>query len=63
MPFEIVTMEHKGLLFKIVTVEHKWLPSKIVTMKEIGLGIIIFLLGFLNLERLFLNCRTNSGKK
>ena len=56
-------MEHKGLLFKIVIVEHKWLPSKIVTMKEIGLGIIIFLLGFLNLERLFLNCRTNSGKK
>ena len=41
----------------------KWLPSKIVTMKEIGLEIIFFLLGFLNLEKIFLNCRTNSEKK
>ena len=56
-------MEHKGFLFEIVTVEHKGLPSKIITMKEIELGIIFFLLGFLNLEKPFLNCRTKSGKK
>ena len=41
----------------------KWLPSKIVTVNEIELEIIFFLLGFLNLEKLFLNCRTNSEKK
>ena len=61
--FEIVTMKQKDLLFEIVTVEHKGLPSEFVTVKEIGLGIIFFLLGFLNLEKLFLNCRANSGKK
>ena len=63
MPFEIISVEHKGLLFEIVTVERKGLPSKIVTMKEIGLRIIFFLLGFLNLEKLFLYCKTNSRKK
>ena len=63
MQFEIVTVEYKGLLFEIVTVEHKRLPSEIVIVKEIRLGIIFFLLGFLNLEKLFLNCRANSGKK
>ena len=62
MPFEIVTVERKGLLFEVVTVEHKGLLSEIVTVKEIGLEIIFFLLGFLNLEKLFLNCRTNLGK-
>ena len=69
-------MEHKELLFEIVTVEHKGLPSKIVTVKEIGLRIskivimkeirlriIFFLLGFLNLEKQILNCRTNLGKE
>ena len=68
-------MEQKGLLFEIVTVKHKRLLSEIVIVKEIGLGIskivivkeirlgiIFFLLGFLNLEKLFLNCGTNSGK-
>ena len=47
VPFEIVTVEYKGLLFKIVIVEHK------------GLVIIFFLLVFLNLRKLILNCRTN----
>ena len=69
-------MEHKELLLEIVTVEHKGLPSKIVTVKEIGLGIskivimkeirlriIFFLLGILNLEKKFFNCRKNLGKK
>ena len=55
-------MEHKGLLFKIVTMEHKGLPSKIVTVEHKRLGII-FLLVFLNLRKLILNCRTNSGKR
>ena len=68
MPIEIVTMEHRELLFEIVTVERKGLLFEIVTVKEIGLriskivivkearlGIIFFLLGFLNLEKLFLN--------
>ena len=41
--FKIVTVEHKGLLFKIVTVKHKGLPSKIVTVEQKGLGIIFFL--------------------
>ena len=41
---------------------YKRLLSEIVTVKEIGLEIIFFLLGFLNLEKLFLNYRTNSGK-
>ena len=63
MQFEIVTVEYKGLLFEIVTVEHKRLPSEIVTVKEIGLRIIFFLLGFLNLEKLFLNYMTNLRKK
>ena len=63
MPFEIVTMEHKRLLFKIVTVEHKMLPSKIVTMEHKWLEIIFFLLVFLNLRKLILNCRTNSRKR
>ena len=63
MPFEIVTVEHKGLLFKIVTVEHKGLPSKIVTVEHKWLGIIFFLLVFLNLRKLILNCRTNSRKR
>ena len=63
MQFEIVTVEYKGLLFEIVIVEHKRLPSEIVIVKEIGLGIIFFLLGFLNLEKLFLNYMTNSRKK
>ena len=56
-------MEHKRLLFKIVTVEHKMLPSKIVTMEHKWLEIIFFLLVFLNLRKLILNCRTNSGKR
>ena len=56
-------MKHKGLLFKIVTIEHKGLPSKIVTVEHIGLGIIFFLLVFLNLRKLILNCRTNSRKR
>ena len=69
-------MEHKELLFEIVTMEHKGLPSEIVIVKEIGLGIskivivkeirlgiIFFLLGFLNLEKIFLNYRKNSKKK
>ena len=62
MPFEIVTVKHKGLLFKIVIVEHKGLPSKIVIVEHKGLGIIFFLLVFLNLRKLILNCKTNSGK-
>ena len=62
MLFEIVTVEQKGLLFEIVTVKHKRLLSEIVIVKEIGSGIIFFLLGFLNLEKLFLNYGTNSGK-
>ena len=60
VPFEIVIVEHKGLLFKIVTVEHKGLPSKIVAVEDKGLVIIFFLLVFLNLRKLILNCRTNS---
>ena len=61
--FEIVTVERKGLLFEIVTVKEIGLRIfKIVIVKEVRLGIIFFLLGFLNLEKLFLNCRTNSGK-
>ena len=60
VPFEIVIVEHKGLLFKIVTVEHKELPSKIVAVEDKGLVIIFFLLVFLNLRKLILNCRTNS---
>ena len=60
VPFEIVTVEYKGLLFKIVTVEHKGLPSKFVTVEHKGLVIIFFLLVFLNLRKLILNCRTNS---
>ena len=63
VPFEIVTVEYKGLLFKIVTVEHKDLPSKIVTLKHKGLRIILFLLLFLHLRKLILNCRTTSGKR
>ena len=51
LPFEIVIVEHKELLFKIVTMEHK------------GLRIILFLLVFLNLRKLILNCSTNLGKK
>ena len=54
--------EVKELLFEIVTVEQKGLLFEIVTVKEIGSGIIFFLLGFLNLEKLFLNRETNSGK-
>ena len=60
VPFEIVTVEHKELLFKIVTVEHKGLPSKFVTVEHKGLVIIFFLLVFLNLRKVILNCRTNS---
>ena len=60
VPFEIVIVEHKGLLFKIVNVEHKGLPSKIVAVEDKGLVIIFFLLVFLNLRKLILNCRTNS---
>ena len=56
-------MEHIGLLFKIVTVEHKGLPFKIVIVEHKWLGIIFFLLVFLNLRKLILNCRTNSGKR
>ena len=56
-------MKHKGLLFKIVIVEHKGLPSKIVIVEHKGLGIIFFLLVSLNLRKLILNCKTNSGKK
>ena len=56
-------MEHKRLLFKIVTMKHKGLPSKIVIMEHKGLGIIFFLLVFLNLRKLILNCRTNLGKR
>ena len=56
-------MEHKELLLKIVTIEHKGLPSKIVAMEHKGLGIIFFLLIFLNLRKFILNCKTNSGKK
>ena len=56
-------MEHKGLLFKIVTVEHKRLPSKIITVEHKGLGVIFFLLVCLNLRKLILNYRTNSGKR
>ena len=56
-------MKYKELLFKIVTVEHKGLPSKIVTVEHKGLGIIFFLLVFLNLRKLILNCRTNSKKR
>ena len=63
MPFEIVTVEHNGLLFKIVTMKHKGFPSKIVTMEHKELGIIFFLLVFLNLRKLILNCRTNSIKR
>ena len=63
MPFEIVTVEHIGLPFEIVTVEHKGLPSKIVIVEHKWLGIIFFLLVFLNLRKLILNCRTNSGKR
>ena len=60
VPFEIVTVEDKELLFKIVTMEHKGLPSKFVTVEHKGLVIIFFLLVFLNLRKLILNCRTNS---
>ena len=63
MSFEIVTREHKGSLFKIVTIEHKGLPSKIITMEHKGLGIIFFLLVFLNLRKLIFNCRKNSRKR
>ena len=56
-------MKHKGLLFEIVTMKHKELLSKIVTMPEIRLRIIFFLLVFLILGKLILNCRTNLGKK
>ena len=63
MLFEIVTVEHKRLLFKIVTVEHKGLPFKIVIVEHKWLGIIFFLLVFLNLRKLILNCRKNSGKR
>ena len=63
MSFEIVTIKHKGLPVETVTVEHKELLSKIVTMKEIRLRIIFFLLVFLILGKLFLNCRTNSRKR
>ena len=61
--FEIVTMEHKRLLFEIVIVEHKGLPFKIVTVEHKKLRIIFFLLVFLNLGKLILNCRTNSRKR
>ena len=60
VPFEIVTVEDKELLFKIVTMEHKGLPSKFVTVEHKGLVIIFFLLVFLNLRKVILNCRTNS---
>ena len=60
VPFEIATVEDKELLFKIVTMEHKGLPSKFVTVEHKGLVIIFFLLVFLNLRKLILNCRTNS---
>ena len=60
VPFEIVTVEDKELLFKIVTMEHKGLPSKFVTVEHKGLVIIFFLLVFLNLRKLIFNCRTNS---
>ena len=50
------------LLFEIVTVEHEWLLFKIVIMEQKGLEIIFFLLVFLNLRKLILNCRTNLGK-
>ena len=39
------------------------LPSKIVTMEHKWLEIIFFLLVFLNLRKLILNCMTNSGKR
>ena len=39
------------------------LPSKIVTMEHKWLEIIFFLLVFLNLRKLILNCRTNSRKR
>ena len=61
--FEIVTVEHIGLLFKIVIVELKGLPSKIVIVEHKWLGIIFFLLVILNLRKLILNCRKNSGKR
>ena len=51
------------MLFEIVTMEHKGLPSKIITKEHKRLGIIFFLLVFLNLEKLILNCRKNSKKK
>ena len=57
-------MEHKESLFEIVTMKQQGLGiSKIVIVKEIRLGIIFFLLGFLNLEKIFLNYRKNSKKK
>ena len=39
MPIEIVTMEHRKLLFEIVIVGFKGLLFEIVTMKEIRLRI------------------------
>ena len=56
-------MKYKGLLFEIVTIEHRGLSSKIVNVKHKGLGVIFFLLVFLNLRKLILNCRTNSRKR
>ena len=60
---KIVTVKYKGLLFEIVTIEHRGLSSKIVNVKHKGLGVIFFLLVFLNLRKLILNCRTNSRKR
>ena len=56
-------MEQKGLLFEIVIVKHKRLLSEIVIVKEIGSGIIFFLLGFLNLEKLFFQLWDKFRKK
>ena len=55
-------MEHKGLLFKIIIVEHKGLPSKIATVEHKELGLIFYLLVFLNLRKLNFKCMTNLGK-
>ena len=43
--------------------EHKGLQFEIVTMKEIGLRVIFFLLGFLNLEKLFFQLWDKFRKK
>ena len=51
------------IMFKIVTVEHKELTFKIITVEHKGLRLIFFLLVFLDLRKLILNCRINSGKR